>query len=309
VRAALFYNPVAGNRRDARDSDIKQVCAVLAAEGYLAEAIATIRAGSGGEQARKAIAEGVDMIFACGGDGTVHDVLQGIVEGDTPARDRPILGIIPMGSANVLARHLGLSMSPVEAARQQMGFSPRLIPIGRVECNGKQRYFAVMAGAGPDGMLMYTTRTDEKKRVGRVAYYLRAASLFASHRFTSFKLEFTESASGRTRTMPAVATMTVRIDDLGGLFGGLAGDGAVQHPYLQLMAVKPPGWLALPLWFTMSWLGLSRFNPLLHVANVSGFTCTPSSARKVHIQADGEWIGTAPMRVTLVPDAIRLLMP
>jgi len=101
----------------------------------------------------------------------------------------------------------------------------------------------------------------------------------------------------------------VRIDDLGGLFGGLAGAAAVHHPHLQLIAVRPPGWLALPLWFVTGWLGISEFNPLLHILNVDEFTCTPTTASRVHIQADGEWIGTAPMRVTLIPDAIRLLMP
>ena len=309
MRAVLFYNPVAGKDRTARESDIKQVCAVMAAHGYLAEAIATTSAGSAREQVRKAIAEGAGYIFACGGDGTVHDVLQGIVDDGIPARDRPVLGIIPMGSANALARHLGLSMSPVEAARQQMSFAPRLIPIGRIECDGKYRFFTVMAGAGPDGMLMYKMLSGDKRRVGRLAYYLRAAFIFASSSFTSFDLAFTESGSSNIRAMHSVGTMTVRIDGLGGLFSKLTGAAAVHHPHLQLIAVRPPGWLALPLWFTMSWLGISRFNPLVHIANVDEFTCTPTSAGRVHIQADGEWIGTAPMRVTLVPDAIRLLMP
>ena len=166
-----------------------------------------------------------------------------------------------------------------------------------------------MAGAGPDGALVYKMLSGDKRRHGRLAYYMRAASIFASQRFPSFNLEYTESESGRTCAMRSVAIMTVRIDDLGGLFGGLVGAASVHHPHLQLIAVRPPGWLALPLWFTMSWLGISRFNPLQHITSVDEFTCTPMLGSRVHIQADGEWIGTAPMRVTLVPDAIRLLMP
>ncbi len=309
MRAALFYNPVAGKARTERAAEIQKVCASLSAHGYQPEAIATTASGSAREQVRQVVAEGVGHIFACGGDGTVHDVLQGIVDGADSAEGRPVLGIIPMGSANALARHLGLSMSPIEAARQQMTFAPRVIPIGKIECGTAHRYFTVMAGAGPDGALVYRMLSDGKHRLGRFAYYLRAASTFATHRFPAFDLEFLENGSSEKQRMRCISTMTVRIEDLGGLFAGLTGNARVHHPHLQLIAVRPPASCALPLWFVMGWLGMSRFNPLVRIVNVDTFTCTPSAASRIHVQADGEWIGTAPMRVTLLPNAIRLLMP
>jgi diacylglycerol kinase (ATP) len=307
VRAVLFYNPTAGKDRGRRDEDIRQVCDVLSTHGYQPMTIATTSAGSAQRQVREAIADGAECIFACGGDGTVHDVLQGVVDEAGSIAEKPMLGIIPMGSANALARHLGLSMNPVEAARQQMSFVPRGLPVGKVECDGRHRYFTVMAGAGPDGALVYKMLSDNKSRMGRLAYYMRAAMVFASRRFPAFDLEFIEA--GTTRRMRSVATMAVRIDDLGGLFGKLARGGAVHHPHLQLIAVLPPGWVSLPMWFVMGWLGMGRRNPLLRVANVEEFICTPVGKQRVHVQADGEWIGTTPMRVTLLPDAIRLLMP
>jgi diacylglycerol kinase (ATP) len=292
-----------------RANEIDQVCAVLSAHGYLPEAIATTSTGSAAEQVHKAIAQGAQYIFACGGDGTIHDVLQGLIDEPTSPATQPILGIIPMGSANALARHLGLSMNPVEAAHQQMSFTPRVIPAGKIECDGHHRYFTVMAGAGPDGALIYNMLTTSKQNIGRLAYYKRAATLFASQRFLAFDLEFIPSGSTTKSTMRSVATMAVRINDLGGLFTNLAGDAQVHHPHLQLIAVRPPAWLSLPAWFTMGWLGISRFNPLLRIINVDEFTCTPTHSSRVHVQADGEWIGTAPMRVTLLPNALRLLMP
>jgi diacylglycerol kinase (ATP) len=309
VRAALFYNPAAGKFRTTHEAEIKQVCAVLAAHGYLPEVIATHSAGSAGSQVKDAIANGAQYIFACGGDGTVHDVLQGIVDERGPCAQPPVLGIIPMGSANALARHLGLSMLPVEAAHQQMAFTPRVIPIGKVECASKYRYFTVMAGAGPDGALVYKMLSSDKKRLGRIAYYRHAAWIFASKRFPSFDLEYVESESGETRKMRAVSTMSVRIDDLGGLFSSLTRGASVHHPHLQLIAVRPPAWLSLPAWFVTSWLKIGRFNPLVRILNVDSFTCIPAETSRVHVQADGEWIGTAPMRVTLLHDAVRLLMP
>jgi diacylglycerol kinase (ATP) len=200
-------------------------------------------------------------------------------------------------------------MSPVEAAHQQMAFTPRLIPVGKTECDNKHRYFTVMAGAGPDGALVYKMLDTGKSRMGRLAYYKRAAWLFASRRFPSFDIEFVESGSTESKRMRSVSTMAVRIDDLGGLFSKLIDGGRIHHPHLQLVALRPPAWLSLPIWFATSWLGINRLNPLLHVANVDEFTCTPTPASRVHVQADGEWIGTAPMRVTLLPNALRLLMP
>jgi len=308
VRATLLYNPAAGKVRTTRTRDIAEVCAVLAAHGYEAEVVATTAPGSAATQAREAIANGATHIFACGGDGTVHDVLQGMVDEGSSATG-PALGVIPMGSANALARHLGLAMSPLEAARQQMAFAPRSIPVWEIECEGRRRYFIVMAGAGPDGMLVYKMMTAGKQRLGRLAYYGRAATIFASRRLPSFDLQLLESGSGKRRAMCSVGAIAVRIGDLGGLFSGLAGDGEVHHPHLQLIAVRPPGWLSLPLWFAMGWLGMGRWNPLVHRANVDEFTCTPIDSCQVHLQADGEWSGTAPMRVTLVHDAVRLLMP
>jgi len=309
VRATLLYNPAAGRVRAARTRDIEEICAVLAAHGYGTEAVATTAPGSAAKQAREAIANGATHIFACGGDGTMHDVLQGMVDEAGSSAARPVLGIIPMGSANALARHLGLSMSPVAAARQQIAFAPRSIPVGKIECDGRRRYFIAMAGAGPDGMLVYRMMTAGKQRLGRLAYYRRAATIFASRRLRSFDLQLLESGSGERRAMCSVATIAVRIGDLGGVFSGLTERGEVHHPHLQLIAVRPPGWLSLPLWFAMGWLGMGRWNPLVHRVNADEFTCTPIDSNRVHVQADGEWIGTAPMRVTLVHDAIRLLTP
>src|SRR5690349_15834695 len=111
--AVLLYNPFSGSHR------VDQVHAardVLRAAGIEAHAIATRAAGSAGEQAREAVAQGADTIFACGGDGTVHDILQGIV-GTNAA-----LGVIPLGTANAMAADLGLPHSAKAAAERALTF-------------------------------------------------------------------------------------------------------------------------------------------------------------------------------------------
>jgi diacylglycerol kinase (ATP) len=309
MRAVLIYNPVAGTDRSLRRQQIQQICELLERNGHSATAIATTAPGSAADQACTAITAGCDCLFACGGDGTVHDVLQGIVAAASAGGPPAILGVIPMGSANALARHLGLSMSPIEAARQQLTFTPRLISVGLIECGEHRRPFTVMAGAGADGVLVHRLVHGTKQRFGRLAYYFHAARLFLTHRFSPFDLEFVDATSGTRHTLRAVSAMALRIDDLGGLFSRIAGGGHVHHPHLQLVVVRPPAWLSLPLWFIAGWFGVGRWNPFLRTASVNEFTCTPSTGSHVHVQADGEWLGTAPIHVTLLHDAVRLLMP
>src|ERR1700736_1413510 len=101
-KAALFYNPLSGRRRERRLADVRAAWAVLHQAGVEAIAEPTRGQADAGEQARRAIADGCDTVFACGGDGTAHDVLQGLVGSQTA------LGIIPLGTANALAHDLGL---------------------------------------------------------------------------------------------------------------------------------------------------------------------------------------------------------
>jgi diacylglycerol kinase family enzyme len=167
-----------------------------------------------------------------------------------------------------------------------------------------------MAGAGPDGALVYNLHSARKSSLGRLAYYLYAARLFATSRFRAFEIEYTDAATGETDTRKAVAAMAVRVNDLGGLFSKLTGrQAAIQDAHLRLLVLSPPAALSLPLWFVSSWLNLHRLNPFLRFADVSAFSCRPSSGPAPHFQADGEWLGRIPMRVSMVPNALRLLVP
>jgi diacylglycerol kinase family enzyme len=306
-RALLLFNPNAGAGGRSRRVALERVANVLRSAGIEAEIAATLGPGTAGVQAAGAIADGADTVFACGGDGTLHEVLQGLALG--PAAT---VGVIPLGSANALARHLRLSLDPAEAMRQQLRFHPRWIPLGRVTCATRHgtlsRYFAVMAGAGPDGMLVYRMLATDKQRLGRAMYYARAARLFLSQRFGPFQVNASLDGGG-SLDLAAVSVMAVRIGDLGGLFSPLVRGASPSDETLQLTLTEPPSHLALPAWFATSWMRTQHWNPWTQHLRVSSFRCTAANADRVHVQADGEWIGTAPMHVGLVPNALRLLMP
>ena len=105
-RVALIYNPVSGQHSNGRRAAINKALAVLHAAGIEAEALETIGPGSAAAQAEEAARRGCDTIIACGGDGTVHEILQSLVGTDVA------LGVVPLGTANALATNLGLRTTP-----------------------------------------------------------------------------------------------------------------------------------------------------------------------------------------------------
>jgi YegS/Rv2252/BmrU family lipid kinase len=303
----LIYNPTSGLRRQQREEQFKRAAAALINEGHSVEVAATTAAGSAINQAREASAT-ADAIFACGGDGTIHEVMQALVS--ETGKHTCALGVIPLGSANALARHLCLPLDPRAAALAQIRGQARTIPIGKLTWVGGVRYFAVMAGAGPDGALAYSLLSAQKSRIGRLAYYLHAARLFATRRFPSFEVETRQTENDIPVVCKAVSVMAVRVDNLGGIFSGLTSRAASIHDQgMQLVILRPPATISLPLWFLTGWIGAHRFNPLLRTADATSFACRPLNGSAPHFQADGEWLGSLPFTAQLIPNALRLLLP
>ena len=298
-RAVLLYNPRSG--RANHQHTIERMALALRNQGLEVHAVPTESADSVGSQAAQ-LADATDTLFACGGDGTLHGVLQGLAHHPTCT-----LGVIPMGSANVFARHLKLSLDPVEAALQQLAWKPRLLPLGQItyttSAGERSRYFLALAGAGPDGALVYRMLATGKHRMGRAMYYLRSAFLFATTRFSTFTVI---TVLGE---LQVISAMAVRVADLGGLFSPLIPRAEPHLPYLDLSLTLPPAPLTLPLWFVSSWARLRRLNRFCTVAAVDSFQCSAGLTAPVQVQADGEHLGQTPMAVTLVPGAIRILYP
>ncbi len=112
------------------------------------------------KRVREATDEGADLVFAWGGDGTVQRCVDGL------PKDGPALAILPAGTANLLASHLGIPTDLEEAVRVGLHGARARIDVGSV--NGKR--FAVMAGAGYDARLMRDVDRRAKHRFGRLAY-------------------------------------------------------------------------------------------------------------------------------------------
>jgi diacylglycerol kinase (ATP) len=306
-KALLLYNPLAGRRRGPRVSEVESARAVLRAGGVEAASIATAGPSDAAEQVKQAIAEGCDTVFACGGDGTVHDVVQGLVGSDAA------LGVIPLGTANSLANNLGLSLSPMGAAQAALTAKPRRIAVGRVvyqDFQGGQaaRYFTVTAGVGVDAHLFYKLNPLVKRHLGMAAYYAKATRLWLTHKMEKFVIEMQGEPSQVAEVSQLLA---VRIRHFGGVLRELAPGASLDRDDLRLVLFRTRSRAAYLSYVLRGFLGAKWQVPgieLVHASRVNCRQLAPGSSR-IFVEADGELLGTVPAEISVLRDALTILVP
>jgi YegS/Rv2252/BmrU family lipid kinase len=314
-KAVLLYNARSGGRRSQRQSDMQSALKILADAGVEASLVLTQSSADAAEQARKSVLDGCDTVFACGGDGTIHDVLQ------ATAGTRVALGIVPMGTANALAHDLRLPLEPSEAVRAALDAEPRRIALGRVQVRGFNgdfvtRYFTVAVGVGVDAHLFYKLNAAAKQRLGMAAYYAKAWHLWFSHRMERFVVEWAGGESGTGQRTGVTEMLAVRIRNFGGILRELAPGASLERDDLRVVLCSTSSRLAYLLYVTRGLLGLKWRVPgveLMHSERVQCDYSVGSDAAergsRVYVEADGELVGTLPAEVSIVHDALTILMP
>src|ERR1700690_3751809 len=109
-KATILFNPNSGRRGAKRDTALNRAIGIINSAGVRTDLTVCRSSQEATDNARCAVAAGSDTVFACGGDGTIHDVLQGLA--DTPVA----LAILPFGTANALAHDLRIPLRPGAAA-------------------------------------------------------------------------------------------------------------------------------------------------------------------------------------------------
>lgn len=186
-RLAIIYNPTAGQRRLRL---FRAVLAQLESLGLRPDLIETTGPGHATQVARDLVQAGrrPDMVVAAGGDGTINEIVNGMVGGDVP------LGIIPLGTANVLALELGLVRDPAGIAQTlARGFTSQ-IHLGRADSGMGTRHFAMMAGVGYDAHVVAGVSKSLKRRVGKLAYVVEMVGQLRRFHFRPYRLSFDAAA-------------------------------------------------------------------------------------------------------------------
>jgi YegS/Rv2252/BmrU family lipid kinase len=306
-KAALLYNPLSGRRRERRVADVEAALAVLRAAGVEADAFPTRGTARAGEQARQAVTGGCDTVFACGGDGTIHDVVQGLV--GTPAA----LAVIPLGTANSLACDLGLPVDPAAAAHAALEAQPLRIALGKIECTGLaggrvSRYFTVAAGIGADAYLFNKLPTRAKVRFGMLAYVAKAIQVWLTLRMVPFAVDLADSRSEKVTEL-----LAVRITDFGSVLRELAPGASLLGNDLRLVLFKTANRLSY-LRYVLRGLAGARWSvPGIELLSSDHAACRPIETGEgtgpVYVEADGELVGRLPAEISMVPDALTILAP
>jgi diacylglycerol kinase (ATP) len=270
---------------------------LLDARGVTVDSIATTGPGHAGEIARRAVDRGADLILVAGGDGTINEAVNGMVNSRVP------LGILPAGTANVLANELGLGTNMERAAAVLAHSTEERVALGLIsnESGDVPRHFLLMAGAGLDADIVYHLNTRMKEAIGKGAYWIGGFSK-VGRRIP----EFTVLADGREYRASFALLSRVR---------NYGGDLEIA-PTISLLDDE----FELVLFRGESSLGFLKY--ILAVVahrhrNMRGITIlrarqvafAAAEGSKIHVQVDGEYAGVTPARVEIVPDALTLLVP
>ena len=310
-RAALFYNPLSGRRRKYRVKDVESVAAVLRGAGVQLEVAPTRAASDAAAQVRMATREGFDTIIACGGDGTVHDVLQGL------AGREAALGIIPLGTANAMAHDLRMPMDSEAAARALLAAVPKRIAVGQIQYRDfnsipSSRFFTVAAGVGLDAHLFYKLNRLMKDRMGMMAYYSKAWHLWWTHRMRYFEAEFTSNGGGLQHEARLSEMLAVRINHFGGVLRELAPGASLKRNDLRLILCRTGSRARYLAYVFRGILGMSSGVAGIELAYADQVTCraiASDNPETIYVEADGELLGRLPITLSVVPDALTVLVP
>jgi len=231
-----------------------------------------------------------------GGDGTLNEVLNGIV--GSPVR----LGFIPGGTANVFACETGISRNPIRAAEAILRYSPVRVAAGKVSPAGAPpRHFLLMAGAGLDRAVIDKVDHGIKKSHGKVAYWLAGLSMFGAR-----LPQMIVRVNGHSTRTGFV--LVARVRNYGGDLAIAAG-ASLARPDFEVVTFKGKTTLPYFLYLTGALFGAVESLPGVYVTGTEVIALQGPAGQSIGMQIDGEAYGQLPATLEIVPDAVTLLVP
>lgn len=292
---------VIGRRRKGREIGevVRQTRRLLEAVGWTVDSALVDSKRALRRDTARAVKVGAEVVVAVGGDGAVLQVVQ-VLAGTQVA-----LGIVPMGTGNLLAGNLGIPRPFGKAVDVLLSGGRRRIDLGRLTIGGKRELFAVACGIGFDAEVMKATAKDEKLRRGKLAYIASAIKRGRRVRNASHEITLDGVRSSMEATQVFIANfgrmglaieprLEIQPDD--GLLGVIV--VRASGPLSGLLA----GWEAL----RQGDLGESSAG---HVFRARARKVRIETEPSRLVETDGSVVGTTPIKASIRPAALTVIIP
>ena len=301
--ALLIHNPNAGNGGHGRRRLLDQARHIFAARGIDADLTETTGPGHATEIAARAAAEKRSLVIACGGDGTLNEIVNGLAAHQNG--HRVPLALLPGGTANILAKELDLPWDIPKAAEKLVHGTVKEIALGLatpLEQPEKKKYFLSVAGAGPDGMIVYSIDLGLKSRVGILAYWWEGLREAFRYKFPHFRV-----VSGG-RKINASLVIVGRTQNYGGPFK-ITTEADLFEDHFEILTLATRSGLRYLSYLPTLYLGKLRGTAGVEFFKSDSLICEPLDANPVYAQVDGEPLARLPVEFRIIPRALKLLVP
>jgi YegS/Rv2252/BmrU family lipid kinase len=273
---------------------------------------ATTGPGDASRLAAQAVTDGCQTVIAAGGDGTIHETLNGIAS--VPGGlDQTRLGVLPMGTINVFACELGIPPQWKDALKVlREGRERRIdLPCADYSVNGnkERRYFVQLGGVGLDARAVELVEWKLKTKIGPLAYiYAGLKALREKHGLIRIEPVVPESDASAQTSQPVFGEMALMGN--GKFYGGKLpffpkadlSDGVVDVCVFRRLSFAEMARVILGL------VG-RRPHAWSRAIHLQGREFTLASDQRVAFELDGEFVGALPVRLTVLPQALRVIVP
>ncbi len=244
--------------------------------------------------ARQAVEKGAKLIIAAGGDGTINEIVSGM------AGSSAVLGIIPLGTVNVLARELGIPLKIEKAIKTILDGRVRKIDLGIAN----SRCFTLMAGFGFDAAVVANVVQPLKDLIGPTAYILKGLETLARYNATKFTLEMPDNRYCGWAYVVVVANSPTYAYKL-----KIAPYGSHDDGLLDVLVFEQPVTLKLGFLRQIFEMLIQRH---VYDKNVLYFKTTSVIVRSepdTLVQFDGDPFGKTPVAISISPKALPVIVP
>jgi YegS/Rv2252/BmrU family lipid kinase len=303
--ALLIYNPTSGRKRHTRFKEIEHAVRILKEAGITVELAPTGAPGAAVRIARQAVDQRRGMVIACGGDGTINEIVNGLARSQVP------MALLPAGTANILAKELGIPWDIPHAARLISGGSIKRIALGMaMPANGNHspaissdgRYFLSVAGAGPDGAIVNGVHEGLKKSAGVVAYWFEGFRQLFRYAFPQMRIQ----SGGKQRH--ATIIVVGRTAHYGGPFK-ITTEASLFEDSFEFLTNSTRSRLGYLSCLPALFAGTLRKKSGIETWKATEVICESAEGEPVYAQVDGEPVGPLPMAFRIVPDALSIVTP